>query len=83
MQLIEIKTKVKEYLSRSFHLHSIDDSFDIFESGGINSLFFIQLLVFIEKTFDIQLEEEDFDIRSLRTVNAISELLLNKLSEKA
>lgn len=82
MQSSEIKTKIKEYLSKSFHLHSLDDSTNIFESGGVNSLFFIQLLVFIEKTFDIQLEEGEFDVRNLTNVNAISELLLNKLSEK-
>lgn len=83
MDTIVIKEKIKDYLRKSFHLDSIDESLNIFDSGLVNSLFFIQLLVFIEKTFDVQLEEGDFDIRSLTTVNVISDMLSNKLAEKA
>jgi methoxymalonate biosynthesis acyl carrier protein len=80
MELSEIKNKIKDYLSNSFHLNALDDSSNIFEVGGLNSLFFIQLLVFIEKTFNLQLEEGEFNIRSLTSVNAISEFLSTKLS---
>lgn len=83
MELIEIKNKVKNYLQSSFRLGTINDSSNIFESGIVNSLFYIQLIVFIEKTFDVQLEEGEFDIHKLQSVNAISELLYNKLSLKA
>lgn len=83
MNAIDIKAKIKDYLRSAFRLDLQNDDADIFESGLVNSLFFIQLLVFIEKTFDLQLEEGDFDIRSLTSVNAISDLLLNKLSQKA
>lgn len=83
MDTIVIKEQIKDYLRKSFHLDSIDESLNIFESGLVNSLFFIQLLVFIEKTFDVQLEEGDFDIRSLTTVNVISDMLSHKLAQKA
>jgi methoxymalonate biosynthesis acyl carrier protein len=82
MDIIEIKSKIKDYLRSSFHLNSIDDSTNIFETGLVNSLFFIQLLVFIEKTFDLQLEEGEFDVHILVSVNAISDLLFKKLSQK-
>ncbi len=80
MELLEIKKRIRDYLSNFFHLNLKDDSTNIFESGGVNSLFFIQLLVFIEKNFNLQLQEGEFDVRSLTSVNAISEFLLNKLS---
>ena len=83
MDTSAIKEKIKEYLRTSFHLDSVDDSLNIFDSGLVNSLFFIQLLVFIEKTFGIQLEEGDFDVRSLTTVNVISDMLSTKLAQQA
>lgn len=74
-----IKQELRQFLFKSFKIQSIEDTQDIFETGLVHSLFFIQLLVFIERTFNIILESGEFDIKALKTINAISALVANKL----
>ena len=80
MERSSIKDKIKTHLEQAFHLNHINDDTNIFESGIVNSLFHIQLLVFIEKTFDITLEEHEIDIQTLNNINTITDLIYSKLA---
>ena len=52
--------------------------FDLFELGIANSLFAIQLMTFIEKTFALQVETEDLDIDNFRSVSASTAFVMRK-----
>lgn len=73
-----IKQEIRQFLQNSFKIKAIKDSENIFESGLVHSLFFIQLLVFIEKTFSVSLDASEFDITALNTVDAIATLVTMK-----
>jgi acyl carrier protein len=79
MDITKAKLALREFLAGSFKIHDIKNSDDIFDTGIVHSLFFIQLLIFIEKKFKIELEEGDFDINKLRNINEIANLIVNKL----
>lgn len=78
MEIELIKQELKTFLLHSFRVQEIADSDNIFDSGAIHSLFFIQLLVFIEKKFKLELFVGEFDVTQLTTINAIANFIFNK-----
>ena len=62
----------------SINATHVDDDVDLFESGIVNSLFAVQLMTFIEKTFAIEVETDDLDIENLKSLNATTAFVLRK-----
>jgi len=77
-----IKEEIKGFILRAYKLHDLEDTNNLFETGYIHSLFFIQLLIYIEKNFNIELEHGEFNIHGLNTIQKISELVHSKLQQK-
>jgi methoxymalonate biosynthesis acyl carrier protein len=48
---------------------------DLFASGVVSSLFAMELVVFVEGTFDIEVEGADLAIDNFRSVRAMSSLV--------
>lgn len=65
------KEKIKAYFGRLFRNADLQDDTDIFASGFINSLMAMQLVMFVEKEFEITIENDDLDIENFRSINAI------------
>lgn len=74
-----IKKEVKLFLLNSFRIKDIGYSDNIFDTGAMHSLFFIQLLVFIEKKFKIDLNVGEFDPNQLTNIDAIAHFISSKL----
>ena len=74
------RAEIREFVSRAFKGHDLDDDEDIFASGFVNSLFAMELVTFVEKSYDIAIESEDLDLESFRTVTRIAELVERKRS---
>lgn len=68
----DIKTRTKNFLFRFVRKRNLADSDDFFASGMVNSLFAMQLVLFVEKEFGIKVQSEDLDLKNFRTVDAIS-----------
>ena len=75
----EIKTSARAFLAKFFKTIQVQDDDDIFAMGFVNSLFAMQLVMFIEKEFGLAIEDEDLNIDNFRTINTITELVLGKL----
>lgn len=74
----EIKLKVKAFLSRFFRKHELGDDEDIFGLGFVNSLFSMQLVMFLEKEFAIRVENDDLDLKNFKSINSIAEFVQRK-----
>lgn len=72
------KNLIRQYLSRSVGNLTINDDDDLFRLGLVHSMFSIQLVMFIEKTFHIQLEDADLDIENIKTIERICNLIKSK-----
>lgn len=57
----------------------LGDDDDIFQLGYVNSLFAMQLLLFVESEFSIVVENEDMEIANFSTVNNIVTLINDKM----
>ena len=64
------KHAIRQFILGSVALAQLDDDADLFEAGIVNSLFAVQLLAFVEKTFAIEVGMDDLDIDNFKSVNA-------------
>jgi len=76
----EAKNKIKNFLTKSFRHHDFLEDEDIFSLGFVNSMFAIQLVLFLEKEFQITIEDEDIEFDNFRSINSMSSFLERKLA---
>ncbi|HEY3366488.1 MAG TPA: acyl carrier protein [Symbiobacteriaceae bacterium] len=74
----EIKARVRSFLSRFFRKYELQDDEDIFSLGVVNSLFAMQLVLFIEKQFGVKVENQDLNLNNFRTIAAIASFVESK-----
>ena len=74
----EIKIKIKKFLSKHFQNYDLRDDQDIFALGFVNSLFAMQLVLFVEKEFQISIEDQDLELENFRSVTALANLVERK-----
>jgi methoxymalonate biosynthesis acyl carrier protein len=75
---METKSQIREFVSRFFRGHDLQDGEDIFATGFVNSMFAMQLVNFVEQTFGIAVESDDLEIDNFRSIDAIAALVERK-----
>ncbi len=78
-----IETTIRNFLAKHFQNIELQSDQDIFALGFVNSLFAMQLVMFVEKEFDITIEDEDLDIDNFRSIQAIIALVERKTATGA
>ena len=76
-----IKGTVRDFISNSVNIADVNDDENLFETGIVNSLFAVQVMTFIEKTFRIEVGSEDLDIENFKSLNAMTGFVLRKLEQ--
>ena len=57
------------------------DSFQLLEGDNLDSLGIVQLMIFLGQTFDIEIEDEDFEPENFETVGTLKAFVARKMSE--
>lgn len=78
-----INDTVRVFILSAVNIANLNDDDSLFESGIVNSLFAIQLMTFIERTFDIDVEVDDLDIENFKSIKATTAFVLRKSSGRA
>ncbi len=76
----DIETAIRMFLTPHFPGHELGDDDDIFALGYVNSLFAMQLVLFVEHKFGIELASEDLDMQNFRSVSCLTALVGSKFS---
>ena len=74
----DIKDRIKAFIDGAIHVPDLADDDNLFDSGIVNSLFAIQLMTFIEKTFAIEVGVDDLDLKNFESVNAAARFVASK-----
>lgn len=74
-----VEEKIINFLSNFISEDLLERETDIFESGYVNSLFVMQLILYIEEEFDIRVENKDMSPRYFNTVVNIVNFIQSKL----
>ena len=80
---IGIKETVRRFILSSISIANLDDDDNLFESGIVNSLFAVQLMTFLEKTFAIEVGMDDLDIENFKSLNATTAFVLKKKGRRS
>jgi methoxymalonate biosynthesis acyl carrier protein len=73
-----IGENIRRFVSSSIAVAELNDDDNLFESGIVNSLFAVQLMTFIEKTFQIEIGADDLAIENFQSINATTAFVLKK-----
>ena len=76
----EIKEKINGFLANHFGDYQLQEDEDIFATGFINSMFAMQLVIFIEQEFQLTIKDDELDFENFRTINAMTRLVERKIS---
>jgi methoxymalonate biosynthesis acyl carrier protein len=71
----DARQKIRSFITGRFPRAPLTDELDIFELGFVNSLFAMELVMFIENTFQITIPNEDLTLDNFRTVALMSALV--------
>ena len=78
MHTDDILHRVKGFLGQFIKDTDIDPDLNLFTSGTLNSLFAMQLVLFVEKEFKIQVSNEDLDLENFKSLNTITRFIRSK-----
>ena len=76
----QVRARIRAFITSAVSLPNLDDEADLFASGIVNSLFAVQLMTFIEKTFAIEVGMDDLDMENFKSVQATSLFVMRKRS---
>lgn len=75
--MTEEREKIRAFLAGFFRTTNLSDSDDIF-AMGLNSLFAMQLVAWVEKEYQIHVGDEDLEISNFNSVNSIADFVSRK-----
>ncbi|MBT2290217.1 acyl carrier protein [Paenibacillus albidus] len=71
-KIIEIIAEIKEDPTL---LHKLDESSDLSQDAGMDSLQIINFILRIEEEFDIEVDFEQFDLEHLQSIDRFSQFI--------
>ncbi|MDR2045179.1 MAG: acyl carrier protein [Clostridium sp.] len=77
----ETKVRIREFLAKFYRKGEIEEEQNIYELGFTNSLFAMQLVMFLEKEFQIRIGNEDISRENFQTIRRIGDLIRKKTGE--
>lgn len=77
---MEFRKDIRSFIEKSTGKNQFKDEDDIFSLGLVNSLFAMQLVNFIEQTYDMSINNSELDLDNFKNINAIVTLLERKAS---
>lgn len=69
------QAQILDFVRDRFPQVEIDATQDIFELGFVNSLFAMELVMFVEKTFFVTIPNDELRIDNFRSADAMGELV--------
>jgi acyl carrier protein len=66
-----VRSAIREFILPRFPAVELDDGCDLFSLGLINSLFAMEIVMFIEKLMSRQIPREELILDHFRSVNAM------------
>ena len=77
----EVESMIAKHLSQYFRVDSFPVDADIFAMGLVNSLFALELVLYVEKTFMIEIGDADLERGNFRSARAMADLIVRKRAE--
>ena len=81
--MFDQKDKLLDFIGRYLDLKKIEDTTDFISEGLVNSLFAMQLIMFLEERFQIVITNEDMQADNFSSIRALEQFIIKKTECKA
>jgi acyl carrier protein len=78
MTTADSRTRIKTFISRFVQGRAVRDDEDIFDLGLVSSLFAMQLVLFIETEFGVEIGNDDLEFENFKSVDSMVQLVERK-----
>ena len=78
-----LRERVAAIFSSALHLDVPSVDTDLFESGVLDSLAFVELLLQLEREFGVTTSVDDLDVATFQTISAITDFVRARRGEPA
>lgn len=72
---MDTKEKIYQFFVEKKMADGLTYDTELMDSGKVNSLFALEIVLYLEKTFGIRLKGKDINQNNFRTINAMAELV--------
>ena len=72
---IDPRAELRSFLSSRFPQVELADEEDIFALGFVNSLFAMELVLFVERRFNLAVSNDELTLDNFRSIKSMSELV--------
>jgi len=79
----QVKEAIRTFIQTSINIDGFGNDENLFESGIVNSLFAVQLMTFLERTFEIEVGTDDLDIENFKSIDATAAFVAKKMEAGA
>ncbi|CAM3575647.1 acyl carrier protein [Kibdelosporangium persicum] len=76
----DARNEIRAFITAKFPRMTFTDEQDIFALGFVNSLFAMELVMFIEKAFGTRIPNEELNLDNFRTVARMADLVRRQQS---
>jgi methoxymalonate biosynthesis acyl carrier protein len=76
------KEAIRNFILDSINIPDLNDDDNLFESGIVNSLFAVQLMTYLEKSFNIEVTMDDLSMENFESITSTSAFVLRKQNNK-
>ena len=76
----EIKEKLRAFIQEKFEIPDFTDDVHLFNEGFVDSFGAVEIIHFIEQTYNIEITQKDITLYPMNTIEEIAEVVENKLS---
>lgn len=78
-----VQNRLTTIFSETMHVEVPSADVDLFASGILDSQRFVELLLHLEKYFNISIDIDDFEIENFRCIEKIAALIVQRQNEAA
>lgn len=78
----DIRVKFRAFIEKSLRRQDFEDDTNIFDSKIATSLFGVELVAFVEREFDLMVEDEDLNVANFQSVEALTVFVSGKQANR-
>ena len=71
----EIKERIMKFFRENGAKEDLTDTTDLFKGGYVNSLFALQMVMFLEKEFSIKIPKKEISEKNFKTIEKIAQVV--------
>jgi len=73
--MMDTREKILEFFKSRGKSEDLGYDTDLFKGGYINSLFALEMVMYLERTFEIKIRNKEITEKNFRTINSIAEVV--------